>query len=161
MDPELEIIYLKARNRALLIRYSVLPRLNKMKSIHSDIQKSIDWSNFSRADLLYCIKLILEKLGEVIEGQLDHRKEKLKEEGKVNRMMESYKTGKLPKGAIQIDSLPPLKKEVQSMINRAKQEFVNLPNSSNMTFRPAVKLENGEVYEGQWTKEGKRHGVGS
>ena len=75
--------------------------------------------------------------------------------------MESYKLGKLPPGAIQIDSLPPLRKEIQGMISRAKEEFVNLPNSSSMVFRPAVKLENGETYEGQWTKEGKRHGVGT
>ena len=131
-----------------------------MKSIHSDIQKAIDWSSFSRSDLLFLIKLILEKLGEGFEKQVEEQKVKMGEEGKVNRLMESYKTGKLPRGALQLETMPSIKKEIQSMISKGREESINLPNSS-MIFRQPVKLDNGEIYEGQWTKDGKRHGVGT
>mmetsp|Transcript_5634 Transcript_5634/g.6643 ORF Transcript_5634/g.6643 Transcript_5634/m.6643 type:complete len:132 (+) Transcript_5634:491-886(+) len=130
-----------------------------MKSIHSEIQKAIDWSNFERSDLLYLIKIILEKLGEIFENQVELKKVKMKEEGKTNRLMESFKHGKLPKGAVQIESMPYIKREIQNMIRIAKETNVNFP-SSNLIFRSAVKLENGESYEGQWTKEGMRQGVG-
>lgn len=71
----------------------------------------------------------------------------------------SFKHGKLPKGAVQIESMPYIKREIQNMIRIAKETNVNFP-SSNLIFRSAVKLENGESYEGQWTKEGMRQGVG-
>ena len=133
--------------------------LKKMKSIHSEIQKSSDWSTFSRSDLLYCVKLLIEKLGEIIEVQMAQKKKPKPKANSPNKLMKSFKDGNLPDGAVEVDSLPVVKAEIERMIRQTRYDTVTLPNSS-LQYRIA-KLENGEVYQGQWTKDGRRHGLGT
>jgi len=148
--------------RGLLDTIMSVTELKKMKSLHTEIQKAIEWSSFSRADLLYCIKLMLEKLGGILPSIISksQSRTKNKEDGKVNKLMKSFKEAKLPEGAIQLDVMPKLSQQVQEMVNKVKREAVKFP-TSKLVFRNAVKLENGEYYEGQWSKEGVRHGIGT
>lgn len=160
-DNWLENLQKIAENKDRNLLDTILSRtdLKKMKSIHTEIQKAIDWSQFDRTQLLFCLKQMIEKLGINFEDQFKKKRKQYKEEGKANKLMQSFKTGKLPKGAIQLDSMPKIIGEVQNMINTIKDKCVNLPSGS-LVLRSAVKLENGEYYEGQWTKEGIRQGVG-
>lgn len=130
-----------------------------MKNIHIEIQKASDWGSFSRADLLFCVKQFIERLGELFDNQVTQVTVPVPTISNQNRLLKSYKEGVLPSGAKEIDSLPLLKDEIEKMIRQAHNGSVNLPNSS-LQYR-TVKFENGEVYQGQLSKDGRRHGLGT
>lgn len=66
-------------------------------------------------------------------------------------------------GITQLQEMPVVKNKGLGYINRLKGEFAfdqDQPENEKLPFLNPFKLENGEIYQGQW-KNGQRHGRGT
>lgn len=156
---EREIATLKGENAQMIQKLDERKQEMTTNRWFSEMEEETQFKNIAlERELAAAMSKLSEKQAEnkqlqMITGENQRKEEKL--QGKIRDLsaeLAEFKP-KLPHGCV-------LYSDSLSDFPLSKTTLTPLP-SETVFYQPAVQLPNGDIYIGQWSKEGERHGLGT